>query len=75
LVFFLFFFVGDGEILLRKPVNPNVGLTDLPVDLILEIRNLLLEREINKNDLLILKFDLYVSYKIILFNAIKLIVF
>jgi hypothetical protein len=50
LVFFLFFFVGDGEIFLRKPVNPDVGLADLPVDLILEIRNLLLEKERNKND-------------------------
>jgi hypothetical protein len=50
LVFFLFFFVGDGKILLRKPVNPDVGLADLPVDLILEIRNLLLEKERNKND-------------------------
>jgi hypothetical protein len=51
LVFFLFFFVGDGEILLRKPINPDVGLADLPVDLILEIRNLFLGKEMNKHDL------------------------
>ncbi len=43
MVFLLLLIISDGGILLRTLVNPNVSLADLLVDLILEVRNLLLK--------------------------------